>query len=104
MSTVHDNPELSRYELLDGDEVAAFTEYRRDGDVLRFVHTETNPAHTGKGVAKELVTTALDDVRRRGLSVLPECPYVRRVIAENAERFLDLVPAAERANFELPAA
>lgn len=38
----------------------------------------------------------LADTRRRGLTVLPFCPYVRRVIAEAPEDCLDLVPAKDR--------
>jgi hypothetical protein len=34
--------------------------------------------------------------------VLPFCPYVRKVIAENLSQYLDLVPVEERERFDLP--
>jgi hypothetical protein len=55
----------------------------------------------GMLVALEREWAALDDARRRGLQVLPSCPYVRKVIAEDPDTFLDLVPADQRARFDL---
>jgi uncharacterized protein len=102
MATVSDNPEASRFEILDGDEVGGIAVYELRGNAIAFVHTETLPGHEGRGLAKQLVTSALADARRRGLAVLPECPYVRKVIADNPAEFLDLVPAAARPLFDLP--
>ena len=59
-------------------------------------------AITGRGLARQLVTDELDDARRRGLAVLPFCPHVRKVIAGDPDRFLDLVPTEDRARFHLP--
>ncbi|HEY0696997.1 MAG TPA: GNAT family N-acetyltransferase [Micromonospora sp.] len=102
-TTVRDNPAESRYEILDGEQVVGFATYRLTGGRIAFLHTEVDPAHAGRGLAGQLVTWALDDVRRRGLTVLPFCPYVRSFIARHAERYLDLVAPADRARFELPA-
>lgn len=62
-----------------------------------------NPeAFAGRGLARKLVADALADVRRRGLAVLPFCPYVRRVIASDPSKYLDLVRPGDRARFGLP--
>jgi uncharacterized protein len=103
-TTVRDNPSQSRYEIYDGDTLAGFSEYKLNGDRIAFTHTEVDPAFGGRGLARRLVTWELDDVRSRGLAALPFCPYVRKVIAENAEQYLDLVPAQDRERFDLPAA
>ena len=100
--TVRDNPELNRYEVLLEDAVAGFTDYRLDAGRISFLHTEIDEAFNGRGLGKELVGFALEDVRRRGLSVLPFCPYVRKVIARNPDAYLDLVPEEERSQFDLP--
>lgn len=100
-TTVTDNPTENRYEVHVDGTLAGFTEYQLgDGDVADFVHTETFPGYEGQGLARTLVTEALDDVRRRGWQVRPFCRYVRRFIQRNAA-YVDLVPAAERARFEL---
>jgi predicted GNAT family acetyltransferase len=98
--TVRDNPGKSRYEVYDGEELAGFTEYHRYRDDIAFIHTETAPAFTGRGVAGQLVQSALDDVRKRGLAALPFCPYVRRFI-ERHPQYLDLVPEEQRERFGL---
>jgi hypothetical protein len=99
---IHDDPEASRYEILDGGELAGIAEYRRTERAIAFTHTETRPGHEGKGVARRLVEYALADARTQGLAVLPYCPYVRKVIAEHPTEYLDLVPVEARAEFDLP--
>lgn len=101
--TVRDVPEHHRYEIHDGDQRVGLSTYELDGDTITFIHTEIDPAFGGRGLGKVLVTAELDDARRRGLAVRPMCPYVRKVIAEDPDTYLDLVPAAQRARFDLPA-
>lgn len=89
---VRDVPERHRFEVYDGDQRAGFVTYRLADGEITFVHTEVDPAFEGKGLAGQLVKAALDDVRGRGLRVIPECPYVRRYIDRHPE-YADLVPA-----------
>jgi predicted GNAT family acetyltransferase len=98
-TTVRDNPTESRYEVYDEDQLAGFVVYQLTGQRIAFTHTEVAPAFGGRGLARQLVTEALDDGRRRNLEVLPFCSYVRQVIAENAETYLDLVPKTDREKF-----
>jgi predicted GNAT family acetyltransferase len=98
---VSDNPTDSRYDVYSDGELAGFTTYELTGNQIAFNHTETFPAFAGKGLAKQLVAGALDDVRRRGLVVLPVCPYVRKFISLHAANYLDLVPADQRERFDL---
>jgi predicted GNAT family acetyltransferase len=103
-STVRDNQAESRYEVYDDERLAGFAVYQLDGQQIALTHTEVAPAFGGRGLARQLVTEALDDARRRGLGVLPFCPYVRKVIGENAGTYLDLVPETDRDRFGLPPA
>jgi predicted GNAT family acetyltransferase len=52
------------------------------------------------GLGSTLVSGALDEVRSRGESVLPFCPFVRSQIKKHRE-YVDLVPAHDRAAFGL---
>ncbi|WP_237089544.1 GNAT family N-acetyltransferase [Nocardioides dokdonensis] len=104
MITVRDNREKNRYEIHDGDQLAGFTDYKLTSAKIAFTHTEVDPAFGGRGLARRLVEFGLDDARERGLAVLPFCPYVRKVIAADPEKCLDLVPAKDRDRFDLPAA
>jgi uncharacterized protein len=103
-TTVRDNPAKSRYEIYDAATLAGFSQYTLTGGRIAFTHTEVDPPFGGRGLGRQLVTEALADIRARGLAVLPFCPYVRKVIAENAEQYLDLVPIQDRERFDLPAA
>jgi predicted GNAT family acetyltransferase len=99
---VVDEPERSRFEIrVDGD-VAGFTEYRRRPGLIAFIHTLIDPRFEGRGLASQLVRTALSEARSDGLSVLPFCPFVRSYIAGHTE-YLDVVPEDMRVKFDLPA-
>ena len=100
---VVDDPDRQRFEIHDGDRVAGFTDYRRRGNLIAFIHTEVADEYEGKGAASRLISAALDRARDQGLSVLPFCPFVRGYIARHPDRYLDLVPADLRGDFELPA-
>jgi uncharacterized protein len=100
--TIRDNPVRNRYEIHEGEQLVGFTRYRLGDGQISFLHTEVAPEFGGRGLARQLVTEELEDARRRGLAVLPYCPYVAKVIAQNLDAYLDLVPEAERHGFRLP--
>ncbi len=104
MTTILDNAEAHRWEIFEGDELAGIVDYQVREGALALTHTETMDGHGGKGIARQLVTAVLTDLRRRGLGVLPYCPYIRTLIADNPEEWLDLVPAEARGKFDLPPA
>ena len=92
---VRDNPEKSRYELLEDGKLLGVADYRpmgavTSGDtpgprVMAFPHTEIVPSRRNQGLGKELVKGALDDVRRKGAKVVPYCWFVAEFIEENPE-------------------
>jgi hypothetical protein len=71
--------------------VAALAEYIPTAELVVFTHTETDPSFEGQGVASQLVRWALDDVRGRGLHVLPLCPFVKAYIGKHLDEYGDLV-------------
>jgi uncharacterized protein len=94
-TTVRDVPEESRYEIRDGDRVLGLAAYQRRGDTTVFTHTEVDPDAGEDGVGSRLVRAALDDVRSKGGSVVPECPFVRGWI-ERHQDYADLVVPSGR--------
>jgi predicted GNAT family acetyltransferase len=83
---VVDDPAELRYELrLDGVR-AGFIAYRREPGIVVLVHTDIDPAHEGKGLGSRLVAGALDDVRSRGLRVVPLCPFVAAYLRRHPEQ------------------
>jgi len=97
---VTDDPDQSRYELRVAGELAGFLTYKRSGAQISLIHTEVEPAFQGRGLATNLARFSLDDARKRGLAVLPFCPYVKAWIRKHPD-YLDLVPAGRRGEFGL---
>jgi uncharacterized protein len=85
MTTIRDNPDELRYELVDDGTVIGQIRYRREPGAFALVHTEVEPAYEGKGLAGVLVEGALQDLRERGLRMIPVCPFVRAWLRRHPE-------------------
>ena len=92
-STVTDNTADSRYELQMDGVLAGVAVYHLKDDSVVFTHTEIDSGVGGHGHGSTLVRAALDDVRARGLSVVPQCPFVKAYIEKHQE-YADLLKAA----------
>lgn len=97
-----DVPERSRFEFFSGTTRIGLADYRDHGSAVSIPHTEIDPAYGGHGLGTAMVRGVLDALRGSARMVLPDCPFVRKVIVEDPG-YLDLVPAAERAAYRLPA-
>jgi predicted GNAT family acetyltransferase len=87
---VRDNSALQRFEL-ETDGHTAYAYYQMAPGVITLRHTEVPPALGGRGVGSALVRGVLDEVRARGLKVIPKCPFVSAFMARHSE-FNDLLP------------
>jgi predicted GNAT family acetyltransferase len=88
---VADDPDKHRYEARDaGGDVLGFSAYLLRGETVVFTHTEVDPDAEGRGIGSRLVQGALDDVRRQGRRVVPQCPFVKEYI-DSHEEYADLV-------------
>jgi uncharacterized protein len=87
---VVDNPNARRFEIHLEGELAGSAYYRVEPGRIAFTHTEVDPAHKGKGLGGRLVSEALDQVRARGLHVMPYCAFMAGYIRSHPE-YLDLV-------------
>jgi len=74
---------------IDGREVARIRYDTVDGRIV-IVSTSVQPEFRGRGIANELISYALNDIRRLGMHVTVYCPTVARFIAEN-QQFSDLL-------------
>lgn len=88
---VRDNPQESRYELLVDERLAGVARYRLDGERITMYHTEVEREYEGRGLGAELARDALDDVRRRGLVLVPRCPFIAAYVRRHPDEYLDLV-------------
>jgi predicted GNAT family acetyltransferase len=96
--TVADNPDESRFELRAAGEVAGWIDYRPAGASVIFAHTEILPGNEQKGFGSVLVRGALDEMRSRGTTVIPSCPFTAAFIQRHPE-YADVVDPSLRSRF-----
>jgi predicted GNAT family acetyltransferase len=78
---VNDTPQVvddatSRF-LVEADGHVAELVYELDGDRLLLIHTGVPRALEGRGIGGKLVAAAVDEAKRRGLTVVPLCPFAQ---------------------------
>jgi len=82
---VRDNPARFQFELLVDGEQAGLASYRvRDGVVV-ITHSEVDRSFRGQGLANELARRTLDQLRERGVKVVPVCPFFAHYVSEHPE-------------------
>lgn len=76
---------------VDGEQ-AGFADYtpKSEGAIRDFNHTVIDDSFRGQGLAKELIRTALDETRDKGLLIYPTCSAVAGFVQKNPE-YEDLV-------------
>jgi predicted GNAT family acetyltransferase len=77
---VRNAPALHRFEIYEGDEIAGFAEYVDHEQQRIFHHTEIAEKFGGKGLASQLIKTALTETTNAGLRIVPVCPFVAKFI------------------------
>jgi predicted GNAT family acetyltransferase len=82
---VRDNPARRRYELFVDGELSGLADYRERDGVVTVVHSEVDRAHRGQGLGNELAQRTLDQLRARGVKVVPACPFFARYVSEHHE-------------------
>ena len=85
------NADKQRYEIHVDGTFAGFTQaLDRGGDVVDMPHTVVFDEFEGQGLASQLVTGALDDLRSQGQKIVPTCPYVAAFVEKHSD-YADLL-------------
>lgn len=63
----------------------AFIDYKLQGDIYDLTHTEVPKEIEGRGVGTQLVKATLENIKEKGKSVKPTCPFIAHFIEENQE-------------------
>jgi len=83
LNIVH-RPDIGRFEAtVDGLRCEA--DYQLNGDTMLMTHTGVPSELGGRGIAGELVKTALTWAREQGLRVRPLCSYVEAYMRRHPE-------------------
>jgi predicted GNAT family acetyltransferase len=85
---IRNNPERSRFEVVDSDKVigqAAYKEYEAGEAQRIFYHTVIDDEYGGQGLAARLATQALDETVADGITIVPVCPYIKKFLTKHPE-------------------
>jgi uncharacterized protein len=82
---VVDDPAASRFMIEADGRVAELVYQLEDGDRLLLIHTGVPRALEGRGFGSMLVAAAIDEARRRGLTIVPLCPFARDWLARHPD-------------------
>jgi predicted GNAT family acetyltransferase len=81
---IRDNTTAHRFEM-DLDGAIAYSNYRREGNVLTVLHTEVPEALNGRGIGSALARGILELARAQGLKVVALCPFVSGYLKKHPE-------------------
>jgi uncharacterized protein len=87
---VRDNPDRHRFELLRDGALAGLADYRDRNGAVVVIHSEVDPEFRGQGLGNVLAQRTLDQLRERGVKVVPACPFFAKYVSEHPE-YADLV-------------
>ncbi|MFF2029147.1 GNAT family N-acetyltransferase [Arthrobacter sp. NPDC058192] len=88
-TTITNNPDRSRYEMLDAGVVIGQAAYFDDvaGDQVAgqriFYHTAIDDGYGGRGLAGKLAAQALDETVAAGLRIVPVCPFIKKYLGKH---------------------
>lgn len=82
--TVVNNGIEQRYEMAVGSETAVVEYIKRPGTLI-LTHTYVPERLEGQGIGREIVLGVLEDARRQGLKVVPQCSFVAQYIVRHPE-------------------
>jgi hypothetical protein len=82
VSTVRHDPGARQF-VADVDGNRAHLDYTLADGVMTITHTRVPPPIEGRGIAGELMATALDAARTAGWSVNPACSYAKAYMARH---------------------
>ncbi len=70
---------------VDGDAAGEMTYVWAGPNSFIIDHTGVGDALRGKGAGKQLVEKAVEFARKKGVSIMPLCPFAKKVIESNPE-------------------
>lgn len=100
---VTDVPSQHHYEISVGGMVAGRADYRLAGRRLVLRHTEIGEVFEGRGLGGRLLQAVIDDVRARGLTLTPICPFLVSYLERHPDQ-QDVVDPEEPGGLAAPAA
>jgi hypothetical protein len=85
VNTIHHDQAAHQF-VTDVDGSHAHLDYTLDGRVMTITHTKVPPAIGGRGIAAELMATALSAASAAGWTVIPACSYAKAYMDKHPDK------------------
>lgn len=79
-----DNTDKKQFEL-EADGHIARIEYIIMANKILLTHTEVPAELEGKGIGSKIVKLAFEEIEKRGLKLIPLCPFVAKYLTKHPE-------------------
>lgn len=92
--TIHHEPDKNEgeFQAMKGDEKKGLLHYILFGSGrLVIQHTEVDRELAGTGTGRKLVLAAVEHARKEGLKIVPICPYAKKLLTRDREKFGDVL-------------
>ena len=73
------------YILIEGKQEAKMTFVFAGNDKIIIDHTEVNEGNNGKGFGKKMVAKAVEFARGKSITIIPLCPFAKKVFDKTPE-------------------
>lgn len=86
-----DNGKDGKFYIQENNHILAKMEYDWSGtDRILITHTHVSDILRGKGAGKQLVTKAVEFARKKGIKIVPLCPFAKSVF-DKVDEFRDVL-------------
>jgi len=70
----------------DGNLKIGECDFIEENDAWNIVHTEVSSSHQGRGIAKKLVDSVIENSKKYAKKIFADCSYAKKVIEKNNKK------------------
>ena len=80
----------SRSVALYNDDIIGYCQYKEENNVWSIIHTVVKQEFGGRGIAKRLVLTIIEEARKNSKKINPICSYAKKMM-ESSDEYKDVL-------------
>ena len=84
------NQRESRSVALNEGNIIGYCQYKEENDVWSITHTVVKQEFGGRGIAKRLVLTVIEEARKQNKKINPICSYAKKMM-ESSDEYKDVL-------------
>ena len=84
------NQRESRSIALNEGNIIGYCQYKEENNIWSITHTVVKQEFGGRGIAKRLVLTVIDEARKQNKKINPICSYAKKMM-ESSDEYKDVL-------------